>query len=96
MENDRFWKKITATLFRPVEVAPSEAFVTRVMARIDDLEPARPWKGWLVPSFGAGFAALLFVLTILNQPELAAEDLLYANGVSESEDLIDVELEELP
>lgn len=85
--NDEFWKKITQTFLKKVEVSPDEHFVTRVMARIEDPQPA--WKRWLVPSFGAVFASVLFALTVTqDQNDLSAEDLL-------ADDVVEFNLEEL-
>ena len=63
---NREWPRIARALFRSPDVQVSEAFVHRLMARIEALERPRcaaPWSAairWLVPA--AGLAGLLLVV----------------------------------
>lgn len=56
------WERIRAALFRADE-PPSEAFVARVMARIEVEQPAASgawdFAGWLTPALGFAFAGFL-------------------------------------
>jgi hypothetical protein len=88
--SDELWTKITQTLLRRQAVQPSEAFVMRVMARVNALEKPAPffsWRGWLIPSFGAAFAASMMMasFSVPAKTEVAAETVLLADSPAESE-----------
>ncbi len=90
MENNDLWTRISNALFRKADVPPSEIFVSRVMARIEEFDREQAlennWLRWLVPSFGFGFAALLFAVTFAGtRTELSAETLLLADKGAEAQ-----------
>lgn len=80
------WEKLSKTLFKAAQIEPTEAFVTKVMAQIENLESISPIKHrlplfrWMAPALGLGFAA--FFLTALPDMEtvISTDDLLLVNG----------------
>lgn len=74
----RLWRAAARALLPPREVAPSEAFVSRVMARLPEDEPAGVvWPaGWLTPALAAGAAALVLLWPHARAPLPSAEALL--------------------
>jgi hypothetical protein len=111
MEDNELWAKITAAFFRKAETPPSEGFVSRVMARVNQLDEPREtpahWLRWFIPSFGLGFASLLFVTTFASvRADLSAETLLladngteaqwiFSNDTSQNDEVLGYTLEEL-
>jgi anti-sigma factor RsiW len=85
------WSAAAALFFRPSQPQASEAFVRRVMARVE--AEARPgllsglfaWR-WLAPAVGAGLAALaLTVLVPADESPISTETLLLASAVENGE-----------
>ena len=81
----RRWERIAGGLFRAAPAADAEAFVRRVMARLEP-EPALPWlaawrlAAWRLPALGLGFAALVFALAVGRGETVSTGDLLLADG----------------
>ncbi len=82
-EKDSNWKKITAGLFPPHPHPHPEAFVTRVMARLENETlhaPGRFGFSWKIPVLG--FISLAALGLIFIQPmgaTVSTEDLLLAD-----------------
>lgn len=79
----QLWERSSAALFRPPEMAASEIFVQKVVARLPEISPERsgvwPWMEWLTPAFGLALAAFFFVSSVSQQKsQLAAESLFIA------------------
>ncbi len=87
----RDWTRLSAAFLRPAAKptdAETERFVRSVMARLPDVEPARPsfWEslravGWMTPALG--FASAALVLSFLpdrSRASAAAEPMFIADG----------------
>jgi anti-sigma factor RsiW len=86
-EEHRRWSAAAALFFRPSQPQASEAFVRRVMARVEAEAHPSPFSGlfawrWLAPAVGAGLAALaLTVLVPRDDSPISTETLLLASAV---------------
>jgi hypothetical protein len=95
-ENDRAWRRIAAAFLRPApgpSPVQTEAFVSRVMGR---LEP-EPWRAaglrWLTPAAGLALAASVgFMLLPTSAPAEPAETMM--EGLSIPENPLSLDLEE--
>jgi len=90
------WATLAGVFFRPPQPPPtsSDAFVRRVMARVDAERRERlagwaAWEGawrWLVPALGVGVAALALVVTTpRGDSPLSTEALLLASSAGTGE-----------
>ncbi len=72
------WRRITAAILRPPEIAPDEAFVRRVMTHIPEPEPSpTPWfPPWLTPALGLAAAGLVIILAWSGPEPVSAEAVL--------------------
>jgi len=84
---DKRWRAIAGAFFRPPQLSPSDAFVRRVMARLEaEEQPGEEltWAAavrWLVPALGAGLAVLaLTVLVPRDEAPISTESLLLAQA----------------
>lgn len=94
------WKQAAAMVFVPPTPPASEAFVTRVMRRLETpavqpLRMPRPaaWSRWLVPAVGLA-AVLLAALPGPLQQTVSTENLLLASG--SPDDMWDLLMEDGP
>lgn len=82
------WKRASRSLFFQPALAPSEAFVARVMRSLDAPRPRPGWSllpplprlAWLIPA--AGLAALLLIMNrgMLSQQDVSVETLLLSES----------------
>ncbi len=86
-ETSARWGRIAGALLPPPQVQPSEQFVQRVMARVEEAQTEPVWIGawrlrWLMPALGAGLAATLLVFNLTSSPDapLSTDGLLLADA----------------
>jgi anti-sigma factor RsiW len=86
-DEQRRWSAAAALFFRPSQPQASEAFVRRVMTRVEAEAHPSPFSGlfawrWLAPAMGAGLAALALTLFVpRDDAPISTETLLLANAV---------------
>lgn len=81
------WKKISRALFTTPKPERSEAFVRRVLARVEELEAPQGtiWSlRWLAPAAAFAAAAVLLALSGLSPEPVSAEALLLQDSYAET------------
>lgn len=78
------WKRVRLALFPSIKTPPSEAFVSRVMARLEQPKPSLLSWLWEIPALGLGFAALIFIFTYRPVDNATSMETLLINDASET------------